>query len=156
MQSPHNEGSCYFGEWCEAGWCTVLVPGCNTVTTDKTTPSWCVFRALQLECVTMLQRCCCFFKVGVLDAKLLPSSASWSWDRAFDLDFLQHLKVVTLPLSCGCHSMTEDLYVTGVQDGAAAVCLAQHISTSVQELLKTEGRSLSTAPSVWKVYDWIC
>ena len=49
--------------------------------------------------------------------------------------------------------MTEDLYVTGVQDGAAAVCLAQHISTSVQELLKIEGRSLSTATSVWKVYD---
>eukprot|EP00435_Cladocopium_sp_Y103_P062097 s347_g23.t1 len=40
------------------------------------------------------------------------------------------------------HEVNVDLYVTGVQDGAAAVCLAQHISNAVFEAARTDGRSL--------------
>ena len=37
----------------------------------------------------------------------------------------------------------QDLYVTGVQDGAAAVCLAHHIGNAVFEAARADGRSAS-------------
>lgn len=40
------------------------------------------------------------------------------------------------------HEVDIDLYVTGVQDGAAAVCLAQHIGNAVFEAARADGRSL--------------
>ncbi|CAK9063130.1 Exostosin domain-containing protein [Durusdinium trenchii] len=40
------------------------------------------------------------------------------------------------------HQVEIDLYVTGIQDSAAAVRLARHISDSVREAVKVSGRSL--------------